>query len=106
MTKCSPSKTLYNQSDLGRLQAYIRRFHNITELKDAFDKSQDFFAVSALQKVMSDEIERETDLFTEIEKKFIEDKKAYEKKLDTILVEKLTKIADVMKEFEKNYGNK
>lgn len=106
MGKVSLQKQIYNQSDLGKLQAYIRRFHNIRELKKSFDESQDYFTVSALQKIMSDELERETDTFIEIEKKFIEDKKEYEAKMNTILVKELAKIVKVMKEFEKNYGNK
>lgn len=100
----SLEKYVYERSPIGKIQAYIRRFHNIKELSDAFNLSEDFTKANNLRVEMEKMLMKETDDFSAVELKFLEEKKAHEAKVNDILYTMLSETADILKKFEENYG--
>jgi len=96
----------YEHSPIGKVQAYIRRFNNIADLRKAFDESDDFKKVDGMKVEMEKYVSDETEKFEVIEAKFREDKIRYEATVNDKLVSTLTEIANILKEFEKNYERK
>jgi 2-phosphoglycerate kinase len=94
----------YEHTHAGKLQAYIRRFHNIKELKDAFEQSEHKQTVTVIQNDLEESIKKLTEDFSGIEKTFREEKAKYETAVNDKLVSMLEQVADILKEFEKNYG--
>ena len=96
----------YEHSPSGKLQAYIRRFHNITELSNAFEQSEDFPKADKLRVDMEADILKQTEMFSEVEKIFVEQRRAYEAQVKAMLLKMLSETVDILKNFEQNYGNK
>ena len=103
----SEEKYQYNHSPVGKAQNYIRRFHNIVALREAFNLTEDFKKVDAMKVEMEKVVSELTEDFEIVEKKFEEDRIKYEAQVNDKLVATMTEIAEILKQFENNYnGNK
>ena len=97
----------YDHSPIGKIQAYISRFHNIEKMRAAFEKTDDFAKCETLKNEMETSVSKLTDDFSEVEKEFIAKRNEYNQAINGKLFDTLSEIADKMKQFEKNYaGNK
>lgn len=97
----------HDHSQVGKIEAYIRRFHNIKELREAFEKTEGYKTVNTIRDDMEKKVMEESTAFEEVEKKFLEERKAYELRVNDMLFSMLFETEKILKEFEKNYaGNK
>lgn len=99
------AKQIYQASDLGKLEAKIRRFYNIKSLAEAFDKSPEGLKVRKLR----DENEKGYIALAEkqgkVEQELIDLKKKHEKDIEELLKVNLTREVEIITAFEKNFNN-
>ena len=96
-------KDIYKHSELGKLEAKVRRFYNIEVLAKAFDKSPQGLEVRRLRKEAEEKYSKLADKQAEIEKKLLEQKKAGEKEIEDELKKYMQKEVDILTKFEINF---
>lgn len=92
-------KQIYKKSEQGQLEAYIKRFYNIKELREAFEKSTGADLVEKIQKDAHAYHTKHTDDFLKIEEKF---KKDQSERLNN----DLNRMRNILREFEQSFNNK
>lgn len=97
-------KAMYQASELGQLQMYMRRFHNIDDLRQEFEQSDDARLVSTIQKEAEEFHTKHTDDFIVEEQKFRAFEKQFQAEQEQRLLEDMRKIVAILKKFEHEYG--
>ena len=92
------NKKLYKLSEQGKLEQYIKRFHNIKELREAFEKSPNASLVEQIQKEAHEYHTKHTDDFIAVEERF---KKDQSERLNS----DLNRIANILREFEQSFNS-
>lgn len=104
-TSINYDKKIYERSELGKLEARIRRFLNIEKLANAINNSPEGTKIQKLRQDSQKEFTKLTDDFSKIELKFKEEEKKYNAKLESTLIKYMKQEVDIMNNFEKNFNN-
>jgi len=96
-------KKLYQSSELGKLEAKVRRFYNITELAEKFKTSSESMKVRKIREKAEKEYSDMADRQGKVEQKLLDLKKANEKELEEKLTKYLKQEVEVLVSFEKSF---
>jgi Uri superfamily endonuclease len=101
------AKHAYKGSEMGKLEAFIRRFYNITVLKNALDEDMD--VRMSISKIRNDAEKwhiKHTDDFIEVENEFRIKQKEFLERQDAKLLAQMNEEANILRKFEKDFNNK
>lgn len=98
-------KKIHKDSELGKLEARIKRFYNIKQLAEAFDKSEDGNKVRDLRDKAVEEIQKMANEFEEIQKAYMAKEKEFDEKLKESAIERMRSEVEILNNFEKTFNN-
>lgn len=100
------AKKIYQHSDMGKLEAFIRRFYNIKELNDALHKSPEKIKINKIRTDAEEWHIKHTDAFIEVENEFRMKQKEFMDRQNAKLNEQMNAEADILRQFEKDFNSK
>lgn len=98
-------KKIHKDSEIGKLEARIKRFYNIKALADAFDKSEDGNKVRSLRDKAVKEIQKMANEFEEIQTAYLAKEKEFDEKLKELGAKRMKAEVDILNNFEKTFNN-
>lgn len=105
-TSINYDKQVYKKSDMGKLESFIRRFYNIKELNNAFQKSPEGITVRKIRTDAEEWHIKHTDAFIEVENEFRIKQKAFMDEQNEYLLKQMNSEVNILRQFEKDFNSK